>query len=198
MLRNGTDPHELLHLWSSQEESDTKLIVHSHEILKESSSKVSIHFSSGDTNVFLVNLTHLYEYGKRIYIMDSHGQYKKNIRLSSIIFEDEIIISFIRFHALTGNNYISSFNRKGKAACFKILQSSSKFQSTLVTLVNDLNISDDLLTKLEDVKFGLWKITANIRIKPKLLIFQLFYLADLYCISRGQSFLQVSGKDVSK
>ena len=150
MLGNGTDPHELLHLWSSQEEPDTKLIVHSHQILKESSSKVSIHFSSGDTNVFLVNLTHLYEYGKRIYIMDSHGQYKKNIRLSSIIFEDEIVISFIRFHALTGNNYISSFYRKGKAACFKILQSSSKFQSTLVTLVNDLNISDDLLTKLEE------------------------------------------------
>ena len=82
--------------------------------------------------------------------MDSHGQYKKNIRLSIIIFEDEIIISFIRFHAFTGNNYISSFYRKGKAACFKILQGSSKFQSTLVTLVNDLNISDDLLTKLEE------------------------------------------------
>ena len=74
----------------------------------------------------------------------------KNIRLSSIIFEDKIIKSFIRFHAFTGNNYISSFYRKGKATCFKILQGSSKFQSTFLTLGNDLNIFDDLLTKLEE------------------------------------------------
>ena len=39
--------------------------------------------------------------------------------------------------------------RKGKAACFKILQSSSKFQSMFAALGNDLNISDELLTKLE-------------------------------------------------
>ena len=47
------------------------------------------------------------------------------------------------------NDYISSFYRKGKATCFKILQGSPKFQSTFATLGNDLNISDDLLTKLE-------------------------------------------------
>ena len=41
------------------------------------------------------------------------------------------------------------WNGKGKAACFKILQGSSKFQSTFATLGNDLNIFDDLLTKLE-------------------------------------------------
>ena len=57
---------------------------------------------------------------------------------------------------------MSSFYSKGK-----ILQGSSTFQITFATLGNDLNISDDLLTKLEefvchicgmrrkDVKFGL-------------------------------------------
>ena len=74
----------------------------------------------------------------------------KNIRLSSIIFEDEIINSLIRFHAFTGNDYISSFYRKGKAACFKILKGNSKFQSTFAALGNDLNIFDNLLTKLEE------------------------------------------------
>ena len=52
--------------------------------------------------------------------------------------------SLIRFHAFTGNNYMSSFYRKGK-----ILQGSSTFQITFAILGNDLNISDDLLTKLE-------------------------------------------------
>ena len=52
--------------------------------------------------------------------------------------------SLIRFHAFTGNNYMSLFYRKGK-----ILQGSSTFQITFATLGNDLNISDDLLIKLE-------------------------------------------------
>ena len=46
--------------------------------------------NTGDTDVLLVIVAHLYEYKKRIYITDSHGQYEKNIRLS-ITFEDEII-----------------------------------------------------------------------------------------------------------
>ena len=78
---------------------------------------------------------------------------------------------------------MSSFYRKGKTACFKILRGSFKFQSTFATLGNDLNIPGaELLTKLEefvchicgmrrkDVKFGLRNITANIRMETKLLI----------------------------
>ena len=59
----------------------------------------------------------------------------------------KLLTRLIRFHAFTGNDYISSFYRKGMATYFKILQGSSKFQSPFAA--NDLNISDDLLTKLE-------------------------------------------------
>ena len=51
--------------------------MHAHEISKESSSKVPIHFSSGDTDVKLVAVAYLCEYEKRNYIIDSHGQYRK-------------------------------------------------------------------------------------------------------------------------
>ena len=72
-------------------------------------------------------------------MIDSDGQHnKKDISLSSTVFEDEIINSLIGFHAFTGNGYISSFYRKGKAACFKILQGSFKFQSMFATLENKL------------------------------------------------------------
>ena len=39
---------------------------------------------------------------------------------------------------------------KRKNKCFKLLQGISKFQSTFATLRNDWNISDGLLTKLEE------------------------------------------------
>ena len=83
--------------------------------------------------------------------------------VSSIIFDNEIN-SLIRFHAFTGNDYISSFYRKGKATSFKILQGSSKFQSTFATLGNYCDISDDILTKLEEFvchSCGMRKKNAN-------------------------------------
>ena len=73
----ATERHELLHLSSSQEEADTKLIFQVHKILKEGFSKVAIHSPSGDTDILLLNLAHLYEYKERIYISNSHEQYKK-------------------------------------------------------------------------------------------------------------------------
>ena len=45
---------------------------------------------------------------------------------------------------------MSSFYREGKTAYFKTLQGSCKFQSTFATSGNYLNVSDDLLTKLEE------------------------------------------------
>ena len=108
----AAERHKPLHLSSSQE-ADTKLILHAHEILKESSSKVAIHSPSGDTDILLLTLAHLYVYNERIYIINSHIMDNiKNMRLGSIIFEDEIINSLIGFHAFTVNDYISSFYRK--------------------------------------------------------------------------------------
>ena len=51
--------------------------MHAHEILKESSSKVPIHYSSGDTDVKLVAPAYLCEYEKRNDIIHSHGQHNK-------------------------------------------------------------------------------------------------------------------------
>ena len=44
----AAERHDLLHLSSSQEEADTKLILHANKVLKEGSSKVAIHSPSGD------------------------------------------------------------------------------------------------------------------------------------------------------
>ena len=74
----ATERHKLLHLSSSQKEADTKVIPYAHKILKEGSPKVAIHSISGDTDILLLTLTHLHEYKERIYIISSHGQYKKH------------------------------------------------------------------------------------------------------------------------
>ena len=53
-----------------------------------------------------MTVAHLYKYKERICIIDSQGQYKKNIRLSSIILGDEINNCLIGIHAFTGYDYV--------------------------------------------------------------------------------------------
>ena len=89
----ATERHKLLHLSSSQKEADTKVILYAHKILKEGSPKVAIHSLSGDTDILLLTLTQLYEYKERIYIINSHGQYKKHKTKQYYFIEDEIIKS---------------------------------------------------------------------------------------------------------
>ena len=47
-------------------------------LLKEGPSKVAIHSPSGDIDILLLTLAHLYKYKERIYIINSHGQYQEH------------------------------------------------------------------------------------------------------------------------
>ena len=76
-LVTATQRHELSHLSSSQEDDDTKLMLQAHKILNESSSKVAIHSPFSDTDILILTLAYLYKNKERIYIIISHGQYKK-------------------------------------------------------------------------------------------------------------------------
>ena len=55
----ATERHELLHLLSSQEEPDAKIILHAYKTLKEGSSKVAILSPSCDTDTLLLTLAQL-------------------------------------------------------------------------------------------------------------------------------------------
>ena len=55
----ATERHELLHLLSSQEEADAKIILHAYKTLKEGSSKVAILSPSCDADILLLTLAQL-------------------------------------------------------------------------------------------------------------------------------------------
>ena len=161
---SATEKRNLIELKSSQEEADTKLILHSYYLLKQSTMNVSIYSPSGDTDIIVLALAHLQEYKQRVYLIDGHGQFKRTMKLIDFNIETEILESLIGFHAFTGNDYISSFFRKGKAACFKILKGNSKFQKMFAELGENWNISDDLYKKLEEYVcqlYGVRKANVN-------------------------------------
>ena len=84
-------------LETSQEEADTKIILHA---------------PSGDTDIIVLLLVFLQDHKEHILIIDGHGEDKKILKLSDIHLD--LIHPLIGFHAITGNDYMSSFFRKGK------------------------------------------------------------------------------------
>ena len=105
-------------LLSSQDEGDTKVILHASKILEEDSDAVvTIRSPSGDTDIVVLMIGLLHKYRERVLLDDFHGDKRKTYRLSDIDLEDELIDALIGFHAFTGNDFTSSFFRKAKNTC---------------------------------------------------------------------------------
>ena len=52
-------------------------------------------------------------------------------------------------HAFTGNDYLSSFFRKGKDRCWKLMQKYEEFEVCFTKLGSEPNLSEDLFESLE-------------------------------------------------
>ena len=63
--------------------------------------------------------------------------------------ESDMVDALIGLHAFSGNDFVSSFFRKGKDATFKLVESSSKFKSTFSRLGIQWELSDTLHAELE-------------------------------------------------
>jgi len=143
------DKEDQLELQTTQEEADTKLILHAHHYLQSTNQCVTIYSPSGDTDVIVLAIALLKPFNERVYIMDGHGQHKRNFELSSIDVEDTLIQALIGFHALTGNDFVSSFFRKGKKRCFEILEKKAKYQNALALLGNTWELSDEIFNIIQ-------------------------------------------------
>ena len=59
-------------------------------------------------------LAFLQDHKERILIIDGHGEDENILKLSDIDSEENLIDPLTGFHAITGNDYVSSSFRKGK------------------------------------------------------------------------------------
>ena len=103
-------------LETSHEEADTKIILHAMNLRQTQTHNVNVTiFSpSGDTDIIVLLLAFLKDHKEHILIIDGHGEDKKILKLSDIDLEENLIHPLTGFHAITSNDYVSSFFRKGK------------------------------------------------------------------------------------
>ena len=57
--------------------------------------------------------------------------------------------ALLGFHAFSGNDYISSFFRKGKEACWKLLQGTEAFVTIFAELGTSSNPTSDVIEGIE-------------------------------------------------
>ena len=109
-------------LISNQPEVDTRIMLYAAHALKDQDQRIAIWSPSGDTDIIVLAIALLDLQKERVTIIDGRGENRKIFKLSSVEIEDDFIDCLLGFHAFTGNDYVSSFFRKGKKSCYKLLQ----------------------------------------------------------------------------
>lgn len=145
-------------LLSNHDEGDTKVILHAYRILiEDADAVVTIRSPSGDTDILVLMIGILYSFRDRVILDDYHGtKGRKSYRLGDIELDDEIIESLIGFHAFTGNDFVSSFFKKGKLSCFKVMENDSHFRSAFTQLGSSWDLSDDTYDVLQSFVIKLY------------------------------------------
>ena len=132
------------------EEADTRMIYHVGQL----PSGTNVVVRNVNTNVVVIALGYFHQLqDKRIWV-ESSVQSKNNLTYISInqLFDQLVeplgkALTF--YHAFTGCDYTSSFNRKGKIKPFKLLQKNPELQDALLNLSYSEGISDDIKSIIE-------------------------------------------------
>ena len=121
---------------SNQEEADTKVTLHSGPAISTTEVSIIVRSSSGGIDIIIIAIS-LIDTSKRVLVDYGNGKNRKGVWLNSIDFDDNIRAALIGFRAFTGNDYVSSFFKRGKQSCFKVMNS-----------VSNLSMLSDCLEKI--------------------------------------------------
>jgi hypothetical protein len=116
-------------LQSSQEEADTRIILHCLYAAQSMKPSDTIIVRSPDTDVFVLLLAYSFDIKCKVLLDTGSGNNRRLINTTDIAFtlSEEVVQALPAFHAFTGCDCTSAFVRKGKKGPFKLMTSNSRF-----------------------------------------------------------------------
>ena len=137
-------------LASDQEEADTKVVLHAKEVLSSQAREkcVSIRSPSGDTDILVIALGTIVE-RSRVLFDYGNGTNRSKIWLDQVMMPTDLRQALIGFHAFSGNDYVSSFFRKGKGTCWDALKDDDVAVEALTQLGEAWELTDGIKNVLE-------------------------------------------------
>ena len=137
-------------LRSDQEEADTKVVLHTLEALSNNpQANVVLRSPSGDTDIMVIALGLISE-KDRVKFDYGSGVYRKQIWLNEINLPINLCQGIIGFHAFTGNDYISTFFRKGKLMCWRTMIKDERFVEAFTNLGEQWQLEEDTKIVIEE------------------------------------------------
>ena len=143
-------------LKSNQEEADTKVILHCLDALKEPETTVVLRSHSGDTDIMVLPVALIRSDCERLYIDYGNGKNRKVINLADIIMNENEKDALLRFHAFSGNDYISGFSRKGKSSGWKCFVKTEKFVQLFADFSKSWELEESHFLILEEFLCNLY------------------------------------------
>ena len=152
-------------LVSNQEEADTKVVLHYiHALSREQVRNIIVRSPSGDIDIIVIMIGLLLEEQTRCFLDTGSGNNRKGLWLSDVDMSKDLKQALIGFHSFTGNDYTSSFFRKVKVACWKVVETNHRFLHAFKELGSALELAASTYEILEEyvcLLFGSRKRKVN-------------------------------------
>ena len=135
-------------LSSDHEEADTKLVALASAAKVSTGDAIMIRSPSGDIDILALIAAH--DFGDvRVLIDNGTGKARKIIDVTSSTLDLEKKQALIGMHAFSGNDYASSFFKKGKLATWKVMLKSQEFIRLFAELGTTPQVPDHISQGLE-------------------------------------------------
>ena len=138
---------DVQHLRSSQEEADTRIILHSLDAVRRGATKLYI--QSPDTDVLVLMIRRYHQLCKDTYFITGVGNKRREIPLEPIVHAlgSAKAAALPGFHAFTGADQTGRFAGKGKLTCWKTLV---KCSAEIISAFAALGASRNLTARTEE------------------------------------------------
>ena len=124
---------EVESLYSTQEEADTRMLLHAKHAEEEST---AIIIASQDTDVFIMSLSFAHEFACQLYVKSGTQTREKIVDVHKVAAAVgyNMCCALPGLHSFTGSDSVSAFGGKGKISAFKLMQKNRKYQVAFTQL----------------------------------------------------------------
>jgi len=138
-------------LFSSQEEADTRIILHCLYSAGTTSDNASIVVRSPDTDVFVILLAYSIDVPQPLFFDTGVGNKRRLLDIKSVVdvLGQDIAKALPGFHSFTRCDTTSAFVRRGKVKPFQILEKNLKFIQLFQTFGSTPFFDEQLLNGLQ-------------------------------------------------
>lgn len=167
---------EEIELRSTQEEADTRVILHAKHAAAYMSSVIIV---ADDTDIILLCLAFQHEIDCELFVKCGTATRTRYIDIKKVsqALGEDVSRALPGLHAFTGCDTVSAFSGRGKVGALKLLMNSEKFIDGFQNLGSEWQLTDSLFKLLEEFTCKLYAIHTDIT-DVNQMRYELFRLKD--------------------